>query len=59
MSEDRFPDLPAESIDFALNQFYFDCVESALRNKHDFVLETNFRDAGIMDTFKRFFRSEI
>jgi predicted ABC-type ATPase len=53
-TEARFPDLPAESIDFALNQFYFDCVESALRNKHDFVLETNFRDSGIMDTVKRF-----
>ena len=52
--EARFPDLPDESIHYALNQFFFDCIESTLKNMHNFVLETNFRDAGLMDTVKRF-----
>jgi predicted ABC-type ATPase len=37
--EARFPDLPDESIHYALNQFFFDCLDSVLKNQHDFFLK--------------------
>jgi predicted ABC-type ATPase len=50
----KFPDLAAESIDYALNQYFFDCIDDVLTDKEDFVLETNFRDSSLMDTVSRF-----
>jgi len=50
----RFPDLPAESIHYALNQYFLDCTQAAVSDRNDFILETNFRDSGLMDTVKRF-----
>lgn len=52
--EVKFPDLPGESIDYALNQYFFDCIQDALNKRVDFVLETNFRDSSLMDTVARF-----
>jgi predicted ABC-type ATPase len=52
--EAKFPDLPAESIDYALNQCFFDCIHDVLADREDFVLETNFRDSSLMDTVSRF-----
>jgi len=52
--EARFPDLPDESIHYALNQFFQDCTRNAILTRQDFVLETNFRDSGLLDAVNRF-----
>lgn len=53
--ETRFPGLPFESISYAVDQYFLDRVDEALKNRTDFTLETNFRDAGpITDTVSRF-----
>lgn len=52
--EKQFPDLPTESISFALQQYFLDCVDHAIKNREDLVIETNFRDAALMDTVARF-----
>ena len=52
--EARYPGLPAESISYAVDQFFLDCVEDALKKGTDFTIETNFRDAGLMNTVSRF-----
>jgi predicted ABC-type ATPase len=52
--EARFPGLPGESVSYAVEQYFLDCVDDALKNKTDFTIETNFRDAGLMDTVDRF-----
>lgn len=52
--EAKFPDLPAASIDYALNQYFFDCIQNILNDREDFVLETNFRDSSLMETVARF-----
>ncbi|MBV8389903.1 MAG: zeta toxin family protein [Mucilaginibacter sp.] len=52
--EKQYPDLPSESIHYALNQYFLDCVHQAIKGKADFVLETNFRDHSLMDTVIRF-----
>lgn len=52
--EKQYPDLPSESIHYALNQYFLDCVHHAIKDKADFVLETNFRDHSLIDTVARF-----
>ncbi len=52
--EARYPGLPAESISYAVDQYFLDCVDSALTNSRDFTIETNFRDAGLMNIVNRF-----
>ena len=52
--EERYPGLPAESISYAVDQYFLDCVDSALTNSRDFTIETNFRDAGLMNIVNRF-----
>lgn len=53
--ETLFPGLPFESIAYAVDQYFLDQVDHALKNQMDFTIETNFRDGGpIMDTVSRF-----
>lgn len=53
--EAQFPGLPFESIAYAVDQYFLDQVDEALKNRTDFTIETNFRDPGlIMDTVSRF-----
>jgi predicted ABC-type ATPase len=52
--EARYPGLPAESISYAVDQYFLDCVDSALTNSRDFTIETNFRDVGLMNIVNRF-----
>lgn len=53
--EAQFPGLPFESIAYAVDQYFLDKVDEALKNRTDFTIETNFRDTGlIMDTVSRF-----
>jgi predicted ABC-type ATPase len=51
----RLPDeVPAESINFAVQSVFLDFVEEAIKNKQNFTIETNFRDNDLMDTIIRF-----
>ncbi len=52
--ETRYPGLPGESVSYAVEQYFLDCILEALNNKTDFTVETNFRDAGLMTTVNRF-----
>ncbi|WPV00729.1 zeta toxin family protein [Mucilaginibacter sp. cycad4] len=52
--EARYPGLPGESVSYAVEQYFLDCVVKALDNKTDFTVETNFRDAALMNTVNRF-----
>lgn len=52
--EAQYPGLPIDSIAYAVQQYFLDCVDDTLKNKRDFTIETNFRDAGLMDTVARF-----
>jgi predicted ABC-type ATPase len=52
--EVRYPGLPGESISYAVEQYFQDYILKALNNKIDFTIETNFRDAGLMNTINRF-----
>lgn len=52
--EARYPGLPAESISYAVDQYFLDCVDNVLKKGTDFTIETNFRDAGLMNTVSRF-----
>jgi len=36
-------------ITYAVDQYFLDCVDNALANSRDFTIETNFRDAGLMN----------
>jgi predicted ABC-type ATPase len=56
--EARYPGLPGESVSYAVEQFFLDCIVEALNNKIDFTVETNFRDAGLMNTVNRFKENE-
>lgn len=50
----KFPDLPAESIAYATDNYFLDQVDFVLMNKRSFTIETNFRDPGLMSTVDRF-----
>ncbi|WP_342645368.1 AAA family ATPase [Mucilaginibacter sp. CSA2-8R] len=50
----QFPDLPEQSIAFAVEQVFLDQVELALKRKTDLTIETNFRDHGMMSTVSQF-----
>jgi predicted ABC-type ATPase len=50
----RFAKLPQESIEYAFQQHFQDCIEFAIKNKRDFVIETNFRDHALLDTAEQF-----
>jgi len=50
----KFTGLPAESINFAFEQRFLDMMEIAIKNKSDFVIETNFRDNNLWDIANRF-----
>lgn len=50
----QYPDLPAESIAYATDAYFLDQVDFVLMNKRSFTVETNFRDAGLMNTVARF-----
>ncbi len=50
----RFPELPEQSIAFAVEQFFLDQVELALKRRSDLTIETNFRDHGLMATVSHF-----
>jgi len=52
--ESQYPDLPAASIYYAVQNYFLDQVDLVLKNKLNFTIETNFRDAGLMDTVERF-----
>jgi len=52
--EIKYPDLPAESIAYATDTYFLDQVDFVLMNRRSFTIETNFRDAGLMDTVTRF-----
>jgi len=52
--EALYPGLPGESVSYAVEQYFLDCIVKALNNKTDFTVETNFRDAGLMNTVNRF-----
>lgn len=53
--EAQFPGLPFESIAYAVDQYFLEQVDEALKNRTDFTIETNFRDTAlIMDTVSRF-----
>ncbi|MDP9075872.1 MAG: zeta toxin family protein [Bacteroidota bacterium] len=48
------PDVPVESIYFAVQAAFLDQVDEALKKKQHFTIETNFRDSELMDTVARF-----
>ena len=48
------PDVPVESIYFAVQSVFLDFVEEAIKKKQHFTIETNFRDNELMDTIARF-----
>ncbi|HZY39378.1 MAG TPA: zeta toxin family protein [Mucilaginibacter sp.] len=48
------PDVPVESIYFAVQSVFLDFVEEAIKKKRHFTIETNFRDNELMDTIARF-----
>ena len=50
----KYPDLPPESIAYATDAYFLDQVDFVLMNKRSFTVETNFRDAGLMNTVARF-----
>jgi len=50
----KFTGLPAESINFAFEQRFQDLIETAIKNRRDFVIETNFRDNNLWDIANRF-----
>ena len=52
--ESQYPDLPAASIYYAVQNYFLDQVDYIQKNKFNFTIETNFRDAGLMDTIERF-----
>lgn len=52
--EAQYPGLPVDSLSYAVQQYFLDCVDTALKNKNNFTIETNFRDANLMDTVGRF-----
>jgi predicted ABC-type ATPase len=52
--EAKFPDLPDESIYYAINQDYLDNIDKAIKQHQHFTVETNFRDTGILSTVTRF-----
>lgn len=52
--EKKFPDLPDESIYYAMQQDFLDAIDEALKYRRHFTLETNFRDYGLMSTVQRF-----
>jgi len=39
--EALYPGLPSESISYAVEQYFLDCITEALNNKADFTVETN------------------
>jgi predicted ABC-type ATPase len=43
------PDVPVESIYFAVQSVFLDFVEEAIKKKRHFTIETNFRDNELMD----------
>jgi predicted ABC-type ATPase len=50
----QFPDLPEQSIAFAVEQVFLDQVELTLKLKSDLTIETNFRDHALMATVLQF-----
>lgn len=50
----QFPDLPEQSIAFAVEQVFLDQVELALKRRSDLTIETNFRDHALMATVSQF-----
>lgn len=53
-SKRQFPDLPEQSIAFAVEQVFLDQVELALKRRSDLTMETNFRDHGLMAIVSQF-----
>ncbi|HEY9002084.1 MAG TPA: AAA family ATPase [Mucilaginibacter sp.] len=52
--EAQFPGLPIDSVSYAVQQYFLDCVDDALKNRTYFTIETNFRDGELMNTVSRF-----
>ncbi len=50
----KYRNYPQESIQYAFQQHFQDCIELAIKEKQDFVIETNFRDHLLMDIAERF-----
>ena len=48
------PEVPIESIYFAVQSVFLDSVEEAIKKKQHFTIETNFRDNELMETISRF-----
>jgi predicted ABC-type ATPase len=48
------PDVPVESIYFAVQSVFLDFVKEAIEKKQHFTIETNFRDNELLDTIARF-----
>jgi len=52
----KYPDLPAHSIYYHINNHFLDQAEMAWKERRDFILETNFRDYQLMETVALFRR---
>jgi len=49
-----YPGLPGESVSYAVEQYFQDCIIQAISKKADFTVETNLRDTGLMNIVNRF-----
>jgi len=54
--QDKYQNLPAESIYYFINNHFQDQVAKAIKSKKDFILETNFRDFQLMEVVDQFKR---
>ncbi|MEO3407964.1 zeta toxin family protein [Mucilaginibacter sp. CAU 1740] len=52
--EALYPGLPGESVSYAVEQYFQDCIIQAISKKTDFTVETNLRDTGLMNIVNRF-----
>lgn len=52
--EALYPGLPGESVSYAVEQYFQDCIIQAISKKADFTVETNLRDTGLMNIVNRF-----
>ncbi|UOE47387.1 zeta toxin family protein [Mucilaginibacter sp. SMC90] len=52
--EALYPGLPGESVSYAVEQYFQDCIAHVLKSKTDFTVETNLRHTGLMNIVNRF-----
>jgi predicted ABC-type ATPase len=52
--QDKYQNLPVESIFYFINNHFQDQVAKAIKSKRDFILETNFRDYQLMEIVDQF-----